>query len=234
MITGCANGIGRGCAERFASEGWTVVGIDVDEAGLDDMRSRLGQRIDAHVCDVRDVAALMAVAQQVVADPVGRFAVVNVAGIYPESALESATEALYKEIFDTNVWGPIATAQAFTPHLNCGDGIVLNIASIDGLEPAGGQLLYGASKAAVVSVTRSLAVELGPRGVRSIAVAPGWVNTLRNPNRERSMAALARVPLRRAATPEEIAGVVYALCADRAFGYVTGATLAVAGGVVLY
>ena len=102
-------------------------------------------------------------------------AVVNAAGIYPPSTLESATVELYRRTFDVNVLGTLLVTQAAAPHLVEG-GAVVNFASIDAFVPSPGQLLYCASKAAVVALTRSLALELAPR-VRVNALAPGWVDT---------------------------------------------------------
>jgi 3-oxoacyl-[acyl-carrier protein] reductase len=122
----------------------------------------------------------------------------------------------------------LLVTQAAAPHLVEGSAIV-NFASIDAFVPSPGQLLYCASKAAVVALTRSLAIELGPK-VRVNALAPGWVDTPGNRASGRMEEALASVPLGRAATPEEIADLVWFLAGEGRAGYVTGETLTATGG----
>ena len=139
-------------------------------------------------------------------------ALVNAAGIYPPTTLETATVELYRRTFDVNVLGTILVTQATAPHMREGAAIV-NFASIDAFVPSPGQLVYCASKAAVVALTRSLALELAPR-VRVNAIAPGWVDTPGNRATGRMEAALAGVPLGRAATPEEMADLVWFLAGE--------------------
>jgi NAD(P)-dependent dehydrogenase (short-subunit alcohol dehydrogenase family) len=102
----------------------------------------------------------------------------STAGVYPPSTLETASTELYRRIFGVNVLGTLLVTQAAAPHLVEGSAVV-NFASIDAFVPSPGQLLYCASKAAVVALTRSLALELGPH-VRVNALAPGWVDTAGN------------------------------------------------------
>ena len=217
IITGAASGMGRACAERFVAEGWKVAALDRAEAALDGVLS-----IQA---DVTDPAGAV---ERAVTELGPLKAVVNAAGIYPPSTLESATVALYRKTFDVNVLGTLLVTQAAAPHLVDG-GAIVNFASIDAFVPSPGQLLYCASKAAVVALTRSLALELAPR-VRVNAIAPGWVDTPGNAATGRMEAALASVPLGRAATPEEMADLVWFLAGEGRATYVTGETLTATGG----
>lgn len=216
VITGAASGMGRACAERFLAEGWTVAALDRVDADVDGAR--------AIAVDVTDAAAV----ERAVSSLGPLRAVVNAAGIYPPTTLETATVELYRRTFDVNVLGTVLVCQAAAPHLVDG-GAIVNFASIDAFLPSPGQLLYCASKAAVVALTRSLALELAPR-VRVNALAPGWVDTPGNRATGRMEAALADVPLRRAATPQEMADLVWFLATGAGAAYVTGETLTATGG----
>ena len=220
IVTGAASGMGRACAERFLAEGWQV-------AALDRAVADVGGAF-AVATDVTDAAAVTAAVERVVAELGAPKAVVNAAGVYPPSSLETVTTDLYRFTFDVNVLGTLLVTQAAAPHLADGSAVV-NFASIDAFVPSPGQLLYCASKAAVVALTRSLAIELGPK-VRVNALAPGWVDTPGNRATGRMEEALASVPLGRAATPEEMADLVWFLAGEGRAGYVTGETLTATGG----
>jgi NAD(P)-dependent dehydrogenase (short-subunit alcohol dehydrogenase family) len=178
--------------------------------------------------DVTDSAAVTEAIERVVAELGAPKAVVNAAGVYPPSTLQTATTELYHRTFDVNVLGTLLVTQAAAPYLTDGAAVV-NFASIDAFVPSPGQLLYCASKAAVVALTRSLALELAPR-VRVNALAPGWVDTPGTRAGGRMEAALASVPLGRAATPEEMADLVWFLAGEERALYVTGETLTASGG----
>jgi len=220
VITGAASGMGWACAERFVAEGWQVAALDRADTDVDGAL--------AVAVDVTDAAAVAAAIERVVAELGAPKAVVNAAGVYPPSTLQTATTELYRRTFDVNVLGTLLITQAAAPFLAAGAAVV-NFASIDAFVPSPGQLLYCASKAAVVALTRSLALELGPH-VRVNALAPGWVDTPGNRASERMEAALASVPLGRAATPEEMADLVWFLAGEGRAGYVTGETLTATGG----
>ena len=222
VVTGAASGMGRACAARFLAEGWEVAALDRVEADLDGAL--------AVTADITDAAAVAGALGRVVAELGPPKAVVNAAGVYPPSTLETATTELYRRTFDVNVLGTLLVTQAAAPHF-AEDAAVVNFASIDAFVPSPGQLLYCASKAAVVALTRSLALELGPR-VRVNAIAPGWVDTPGNRATGRMQAALADVPLGRAATPDEIASVALFFASDDC-SYVIGQTLIVDGGLSL-
>jgi NAD(P)-dependent dehydrogenase (short-subunit alcohol dehydrogenase family) len=220
VVTGAASGMGRACAERFVAEGWRVAALDRADADV-------GGALTVAV-DVTDAAAVTAAIERVVAELGAPKAVVNAAGVYPPSTLQTATTELYRRTFDVNVLGTLLVTQAAAPHFTEGAAVV-NFASIDAFVPSPGQLLYCASKAAVVALTRSLALELAPH-VRVNAIAPGWVDTPGNQATGRMEAALASVPLGRAATPEEMADLVWFLAGEGRAGYVTGETLTATGG----
>jgi NAD(P)-dependent dehydrogenase (short-subunit alcohol dehydrogenase family) len=220
IVTGAASGMGRACVERFAAEGWQTAGLDLSG-------ERGSAALDLTV-DITDPAAVSAAVERVVAELGAPKALVNAAGVYPPSTLETATVELYRRTFDVNVLGTILVTQAVAPHLVEGSAIV-NFASIDAFVPSPGQLVYCASKAAVVALTRSLALELAPR-VRVNALAPGWVDTPGNRATGRMDAAIASIPLQRAATAAEIADLVWFLAGEGRAAYVTGETLTATGG----
>jgi NAD(P)-dependent dehydrogenase (short-subunit alcohol dehydrogenase family) len=232
LVTGAASGMGRECARRFAQEGWAVVGLDLDADGLDSVA--VETNLDPVIADVRDFDALgegLTPAVERLGPP---SCCINAAGVYPPSTLETANESLYRVIFDTNVLGTVAVTRAVAPHMAAaGGGAVVNFASVDAFHVSPGQLLYCASKAAVVALTRSLALELAPSGIRVNAVAPGWVDTEGNRATGRMEGVEREIPLGRVASPEEIADLVWALSGEGRMDYVTGETIVASGGVVM-
>ena len=163
LVTGAGSGMGRSTADAFLARGWTVLAVDVapvDAAGSDG-------RLIPLVVDVRDRAAIeSALAEQLPALGGALHAVANVAGIYPPSTLDTYTAELFHKVFDVNVLGVLNVMAAAVPYMPEGSGIV-NFASVDGFVVSPGQLVYGASKAAVVMITKATALELAPRGIRS-------------------------------------------------------------------
>lgn len=158
-------------------------------------------------------------------------AVVNAAGIYPPSTLADYDEPGYRRIFDVNVLGTVNVIAETVPALRAsGGGTVVNFASIDAFTVSRGQLLYSASKAAVVSLTRSLALELCEDNITVNGVAPGWVDTPGTRAGGRIEQAVHTIPLGRAAQPEEIADWVWKLSHGT---YMTGETLVLSGGLTL-
>ncbi|MCU4748893.1 MULTISPECIES: SDR family NAD(P)-dependent oxidoreductase [Streptomyces] len=230
LVTGAASGMGQSVARRFAAGGWQVLAVDRDAAALADGAREVGESFIPLAADVTDRAGL----QQGLIGALGTAslrAVVNAAGVYPPTRLDDFTEELYRRIFDVNVLGTLNVTAVTTPLLAAaGGGAVVNFASVDAFAVSPGQLLYSASKAAVVSLTKSLAIELAPDNITVNAVAPGWVDTPGNAATGRMADVAQNIPLRRVARPEEIADWVWALVHG---GYVTGESLVIAGGSVM-
>jgi 3-oxoacyl-[acyl-carrier protein] reductase len=219
--------MGRSTAAILVKEGWNVlaldrVAIEFEAAGQPintvpvDV-SRRDQVADAISSHLREAGRLQLVA--------------NIAGIYPPSTLADFTEESYRRIFDVNVLGILNVTAEAVPYMDEG-GSIINLASVDAFRVSPGQLLYGASKAAVVMLTKELALELAPRKIRVNAIAPGWVNTPGNEATGRMAAAAAGIPLGRVAEPDEVGRWVSILASPDA-AFMTGETIVLSGGDVL-
>jgi NAD(P)-dependent dehydrogenase (short-subunit alcohol dehydrogenase family) len=231
LVTGAASGMGRSTAETYLRQGWTVLAMDRDPVHPE--ATPATGRLVPVVADVTDRAAVDAALAATLPD-VGNelHAVANVAGIYPPSTLETATEELYRRVFDVNVLGVVNVMAAAVPYMPAGSAIV-NFASIDGFTVSPGQLLYGASKAAVIMLTKATALELAPKGIRVNAIAPGWIATPGTGTTDRITQAAAAIPLGRVGRPDEVAQWVWLLAGSDAASYVTGETVTVAGGFAI-
>ena len=228
VVTGAASGMGLAVAERFLAEGRIVVGVDRDAEALSKAAASHGPAYHPVLADITDRTGLCAALGPRLSSGAG--AVVNAAGIYPATTLADYHEAVYRRIFDVNVLGTLNVIAETVPALRAsGGGAIVNFASIDAFAVSRGQLLYSA-KAAVVSLTRSLAIELGEDNITVNAVAPGWVDTPGTRAGGRIEQAVTTIPLGRAAQPEEIADWVWKLCHGT---YMTGETLVISGGLTV-
>jgi len=226
VITGAASGMGLATTDLFLAKGWTVIALDVQRVPIADAPGLLQSNVS-----VTDRAGLDAALSELSAGKTID-AVVNVAGVYPPTTLENYTEELFHRIFDINVLGVINVTAACLPYMTEGSAIV-NFASVDAFTVSPGQLIYGASKAAVVMLTKECALELAPRKIRVNGIAPGWVDTPGNAATGRMEAAAASIPLGRVAQPSEIAEWVWQLTGSGVAGFMTGETIVISGGDVL-
>jgi meso-butanediol dehydrogenase / (S,S)-butanediol dehydrogenase / diacetyl reductase len=231
LVTGGARGIGLATAKLFLAQGWRVALIDRDGPALEEAAAALE---NAHpvLCDVSVPEQVAAMAEEVA----GRFgridALVNNAGVADFRPIEQTDFAIWREVMATNLDGVFLTSQAVLPHLKRTRGTIVNIASISGLRASALRVAYGASKAAVIHLTRQQAAELGEFGVRANCVAPGPVDTklaLAVHSPEIRAAYHDAIPLNRYGREAEIADVIVFLCSEKA-SYVTGQTVAVDGG----
>jgi 3-oxoacyl-[acyl-carrier protein] reductase len=220
--------MGRATARLLLAEGWHVIALDRAKQPAEDMHDAL-HHIEVDITRRLDVRS--AVAEGLKASQGNLVLVANVAGIYPPSTISDFTEDLYRRIFDVNVLGLLNVTAEAAEHLGPG-GAVVNFASVDAFQVSPGQLLYGASKAAVVMLTKELALEFAPRRIRVNAIAPGWVDTPGNKATGRMESAAASIPLGRVASPEEIARWVLVVGGPDA-GFMTGETVVLSGGDVL-
>lgn|SRR5699024_7027577 len=225
IVTGSSSGMGLSVAHRLIDDGWHVLGLDVDEPAL-----QSSDRFQTVSVDIRNRAAISQCLQDKLLPNDAVSLVANIAGVYPPSTLDSFTEDLYRKIFDINVLGTLNVIAESKSYL-APEAVIVNFASVDAFTVSEGQLLYGASKAAIVMLTKELALELAPAGLRVNAIAPGWVNTPGNSKTGRMDAASQSIPVGRVAQPTEIADWVLLLANNS--GFMTGETIVLSGGDVI-
>jgi 3-oxoacyl-[acyl-carrier protein] reductase len=241
IITGAGQGIGLATARRFAADGAVVVVCDLRQADVDaavaECRGVGGpaQRPTGFVLSVTDRTQVDAMVAAVKAQ-FGRVDVlVNNAGITKDARLQKMTLEQFDAVIDVNLRGVFHCSQAVADTMVLqGSGVILNASSIVGLYGNFGQTNYSASKFGVIGFTKTWSRELGPKGVRVSAVAPGFVAThILDTIPEKVLAEMTQeVPLRRLGKPEEIASVYAFLASDDA-SYINGAVIEVAGGLTI-
>ncbi|MFJ5697230.1 SDR family NAD(P)-dependent oxidoreductase [Arthrobacter sp. NPDC093139] len=223
LVTGGARGIGRAIAERLAESGWTVVATY--NTGLDEAKELARTHgVEIRQLDLADRSRTLDFARGI-RDEFSLGALVNNAGILEKQPFEEMSLDGWDRTFEVNVTAPLILAQAIGPQMSAG-GSIVNIASADAFIGSFRSIAYSASKAALLSVTRSLANVLGPRGVRVNAVTPGWVDS---GILTESYEAANLTPLGRNGSPVDIAKVVAFLLSDDA-SFINGASIVADGG----
>jgi ketoreductase RED2 len=232
VVTGSSSGIGRAVAERFAADGARVIvnsSRSVEEGETLARSLPQAEYVQGDVSHEEDARRLVATALE----RFGRLdAVVNNAGTtgrVPFADLEGADDELWSRILGVNLMGPWYLSRAVAPVLRETKGAIVNVGSVAGIIAGGSSLPYAVSKAALHHLTRTLAQALAP-DVRVNAVAPGLVETPWTEGWEANDAIVARTPLGRAATPEDIADVVVSLARTP---FATGQVVVVDGGLTL-
>jgi 3-oxoacyl-[acyl-carrier protein] reductase len=228
LVTGASRGIGRAIAQELAAGGASVVigyrsGKDEAEA----LAAEIGARaVQADVSSAEDAARLVEEAGDL-------DILVNNAGLTRDGLLARMSDDDWRTVIDTNLSSVFYTCRAVTrPMMKKRGGSIVNISSIVGVHGNWGQTNYAASKAGIIGFTKSLARELGSRGVRANVVAPGYVKTQLTDvlPEEATAMMLQQTPLGRLGEPEDIAGAVRFLCSDAA-AFITGEVLLVDGGL---
>ncbi|CAN5284049.1 beta-ketoacyl-ACP reductase [soil metagenome] len=238
IITGAAQGIGLATALKFAREGAIVIVCDVQQTGIDEAVKQcqaLGAQAVGYLMDVTQRAMVDSVIGKV-KEQFGRIDVlVNNAGITKDARLVKMTLEQFDRVIDVNLRGVFHCSQAVADTMVAqGKGVILNASSVVGIYGNFGQTNYAASKFGLIGFTKTWSRELGPKGVRVNAVAPGFIATpilaTIPDNVLKDME--ARVPLKRLGQPEEIANVYAFLASDEA-SYINGAVIEVSGGLTL-
>jgi 3-oxoacyl-[acyl-carrier protein] reductase len=228
LVTGASRGIGRAIATELARAGAAVVigyrsGADEAQALAEELDARA---VQADVSSAEDAARLVGEAGDV-------DILVNNAGLTRDGLLARMSDDDWRTVIDTNLSSVFYTCRAVTrPMMRKRSGAIVNVSSIVGVHGNWGQTNYAASKAGIIGFTKSLARELGSRGVRANVVAPGYVKTQLTDvlPEEATKAMLGNTPLGRLGEPEDVAGAVRFLCSDDA-SFITGEVLLVDGGL---
>ena len=236
ILTGASRGIGHATVKRFSSAGWRVItcsrhGFPENcpwEAGPED-HIRVDLANPANTLD-----AISEMKERLKAQDSKLHALVNNAGISPKgegggrlSTVDTPLEA-WQKVFQVNFFGPLLLARGLIDELETAGGTVVNVSSIAGsrVHPFAGSA-YATSKAALAALTRELAADFAPRGIRVNAISPGEIDTaILSPGTE---TLVAGIPMRRLGTPEEVAKAIYFLCTDQS-SYINGAELHINGG----
>lgn len=236
IITGAANGLGLACAERFATDGYQLALIDANPDRLAETAGGLdarGAEVEQVVADIRERAAC----GQAIAATVARFGhidvLVNAAGVYPRRPVLDISADDWQHVLQVNVLGTyFMMVEAIEAMRARGAGRIVNISSIDGFKAHPSNAHYAASKAAVISLTRSLALEVAPLGILVNSVAPGPMATETAKQADWYGPMVAALPTRQPIEPAEIANLV-AYLSGPANVSIAGENIVVSGAAVI-
>jgi 3-oxoacyl-[acyl-carrier protein] reductase len=237
LVTGASRGIGRAIARRLASDGFAVaLNYSRSADGAKETASLIEQKggeahcIQADVSDGSQVGKMFDEVEDLLG-PVG--VLVNNAGVRRDSLAIAMSDEEWTDVLSANLYGTFACSRrALRPMIRARSGSIVNVASVAGLRGSPGQANYAAAKGGVIALTKTLAREVGSRGVTVNAIAPGLVATEltadMSPKQEEAL--IAETPSGRAGTPEEVASVVAYLCSEEA-KYVNGSVFVMDGGL---
>jgi meso-butanediol dehydrogenase / (S,S)-butanediol dehydrogenase / diacetyl reductase len=232
VVTGATGGIGEAVCRRLAADGFAVACLDVSEPQVAKLAADLPQALGVAV-DVRDAASVRQAGDRIRAELGAPWLLVNVAGVFSIQRLPDLDEAEWDRIIDTNLKGPFLTCREFLPDMiSARDGCIVNVASTAGVRGGRQRAAYTASKGGLVQLTRSLAIDHAPDGVRINCVCPGLIDTSMADWIRSDPEAMARwagtVPARRIGLASEVADVIAFLAAGGS--YMHGAVVMVDGG----
>ncbi len=236
LVTGASRGIGAAIADELAAQGATVIGTATSQAGADAIAARLSAHAGhGRVIDVGDADATLALIDSI-GKQVGPISIlVNNAGITRDNLLLRMKDEDWQAVIDTNLSSVFRTSKAvMRSMMKARRGRIINIASVIGVTGNAGQANYAAAKAGIIAFSKSLAKEIGSRGVTVNVVAPGFIDTdmTRGLPEDSRNAMLGQIALGRFGEPADIAHAV-AFLAGPAAAYITGETLHVNGGMYM-
>ncbi len=237
LVTGAARGIGKAIAMKFASEGADVAFTDlvINEVGEQTVKDieAYGHKVKAYASNAANFEESHNVVNQILAD-FGRIDIlVNNAGITKDGLMLRMTEAQWDAVINVNLKSAFNFIHALTPIMaRQRGGSIINMSSVVGVSGNAGQCNYSASKAGLIGLAKSIAKEMGPRGIRANCIAPGFIisdmtNALSEGVRD---AWVKQIPLRRGGTPEDVANVALFLASDLS-GYVSGQVIHCCGAM---
>jgi NAD(P)-dependent dehydrogenase (short-subunit alcohol dehydrogenase family) len=245
LVTGAARGIGLAAAKRLAEEEARILMSDIDADVLEQATAALAARgltVAQTVCDVADPTSVTAMVERAVRKW-GRIDIlINNAAISDDTPIEDLSDAHWRHVLAINLDSALHAAKAALPYLKQSPaGSIVNIASVQGIRGQPHSMAYATAKGGLVNLTRCMAVDFGPFGIRANAVAPGYIDTRMaeqkhgTPHEHRTdwfqdiYFKYGRMPLRRAGQPDDVAGPILFLAGDDSL-YMTGTVLVVDGG----
>lgn len=238
LITGASRGIGRGIALKFAEHGANVAFTYLSsvEKGqeLEKELEAFGIKAKGYRSDAADFKAAEELVNTVIADFGTVDILVNNAGITRDTLLMRMNEQQWDEVMNANLKSVFNLTKAVTkPMLKQRKGSIINMSSVVGVKGNAGQANYAASKAGIIGFTKSIALELGSRNIRSNAIAPGFIETEMTAALDPKVVDAWRedIPMKRGGTPEDIANATVFLASDMS-AYITGQVLSVCGGML--
>ena len=238
LITGASRGIGRAIAQRFAQEGahvaFTYLSSVEKGQALEDELKAFGTTIKGYRSDASDHKAAEELITQVIADFGKLDVLINNAGITKDGLLMRMSEEQWDTVINVNLKSVFnLTKAAIKPMMKAKFGSIINLTSVVGIRGNAGQANYAASKAGIIGFTKSVALELGSRNIRSNAIAPGFIETeMTGEINEKAIEEWKQsIPMKRGGLPEEVADCVVFLASDMS-RYITGQVLQVDGGML--
>lgn len=235
LVTGATGGIGRAIAEAFHAQGATVTLSGTRENVLQEVADGLGERVHVVACNLSDIESVEKLVPAAI-DAMGSVDIlVNNAGITRDGLFMRMKDADWDDVIAVNLTAAFRLSRAvMRGMMKARNGRIINISSVVGVAGNPGQANYVASKAAIIGLGKSLAQEVGNRGITVNAIAPGFIATPMTDelNEKQTEAILANIPAKRLGTAAEIAAAAVYLASDEA-AYVTGQTLHVNGGMAM-
>ncbi|MFT5574151.1 MAG: 3-oxoacyl-[acyl-carrier protein] reductase [Cryomorphaceae bacterium] len=238
LVTGATRGIGKSIAQQLGAQGATVVGTATSEGGaqsISDYLKEAGINGQGMVLNVTDTASVDGVLKGIVEQYGAISVLVNNAGITRDNLMMRMKEDEWDDIMDTNLKSVYRLSKGvLRGMMKARNGRIINITSVVGVMGNAGQANYAAAKAGVIGFTKSLAQEIGSRGITVNAIAPGFINTdmTKGLTDDQVASMTANIPASRLGEPEDIAASVVFLASDES-SYVTGTTIHVNGGMYM-